>query len=474
MFEDKNKRSGLIDLSQNKELKPEDIPVHTMLKDLEELEHPEKTSSLPPKKTFFSPVKDNLSDVQKTSPFLTQNKESRPAIIDASRLKISEGGKPPEVPAPKVSFPETKKDLFIPPTQEIPASFKKKSDTVSSIGKLIAAVIIVLMIIAMGAGGYYFWITRQSTSKVVVTPEPQPEPVPQPAPEPQPEPTPKFVAGEINLLKIDTTAASADTIKEILLTYSKDVADSKIAMPVEFAIVDLQNNPITFQDFAKKIGIVFSPALSANLDKAFTLFIYNDNGDSRLGLGINSKNAKRLKSLLSLEEKTLQKELGPLFLVSQYTLDNGTFETSNYNDNEIRYLNFSTPKNLSIDYSIMGNLYIATSKLTLRSMIDYLKSNSALESKANRIDFARLKENIKTCVPSIIAPGASGAGILYQYTITGKENDLCAVKVKALIYTPDPKLKNKEMVCKLPIDTTYDDLSKSASSFCTGDLAAIY
>lgn len=377
MFEDKNKRNSLIDLSQNKELKPDDIPVHTMLKDLEELEHPEKNAPLLPKKKFFSPAKDNLSDLQKTSPFLTENKESQPIKIDASRLKISESIKPPEVPVPKVSFPETKKDLFISPKPEKFATAKKETDTGRSIGKLIAAIVIVLALIGMGVGGYYFWTTRQSVPAIVVTPEPQPEPVSKP----EPVPVSKFTLDKPNLLQIDIGASSPSAITEALSGYIEDIKKETISTPVEFAIVDKENNPVPLSVFSKKFGIVFSKNISAVLKDSFSLFIFNDNGNYRLGLSIDYKAGVDLKKLMLAEEPRLPAELKPLFLDIRYEpMKNMRFSDNVYGDLPVRYENIVSPEYLSLDYAITDKtLFIATTKMTARAIIDYSKAQTAKE-----------------------------------------------------------------------------------------------
>ena len=74
------------------------------------------------------------------------------------------------------------------------------------------------------------------------------------------------------------------------------------------------------------------------------------------------------------EEPNLVSEISPLFLDTSFTAPKAvSFNSSNYANTQIYYLNLATMQNqpLSIDYTIFNKkLIIGTSKMTLRSILD--------------------------------------------------------------------------------------------------------
>jgi hypothetical protein len=425
MFQNKNNQttdSGQTNLSQADDLPIEDMPIHTMKKDLEAIKHPElaKAEIEYQESVDRQPInREKFTETQKGSPFLdfsapkkvvTEGSEVRkkPAeneVLD-SRITFTESEPAPQ---PKRSFPPAIK--VVPPApqpekitpeiitvtppasqpekvtapQNLPISNNEKpmfdSEKSSSeikqhphhinFSKVFALVIAVLIISIAGGGGYYFWITRQGTPEVVVTP-------PITEPEPIPEPIAKFSADKPNILTVDMTTATSAIIKELLQNTAKDVAEEKVALPVEFSVTGADGKPIAFKDFAKISGIALSPAFIANLSDTFSLFIYNDKTVTRGGIAIDSKDPTKLKGLLALEEKTLVKAVAkstvPAFLASNPVFTNKAFANSNYNGTAIRYMNITPLEDWSADYAIYQNkLVIGTTKMTLRSILDSLK-----------------------------------------------------------------------------------------------------
>lgn len=377
MFQNKNNQTtdgSQANLSQERDLPIEDLPIHTMKKDLEAIKNPELVKADTEYQESASrpqPInREKLTEAQKNSPFLDfpAPKKSTPedaefrmetakSDISDSRIKLVD------------SSPRSEKTFFA----EENASQPEKHPHHIDFSKVFAGVIAVLVIAIIAGGGYYFWITRQSTLEVVVTP-PVTEPEPEPTPEPTPEPVAKFSTDKPNTLAIDSAAATSATLKESLQNYAKDVADEKITSSVEFVFVGADEKPVAFKDFEKILGITLSPALAANLSDTFSLFIYNDNAATRLGLAIGSNDPVKLKSLMTLEEKNLAKNISPLFLTSDYAMPNKTFASSEYNGLVIRYMNIISPEDLTVDYAIYNNkLVIGTTRMTLRSVIDYLK-----------------------------------------------------------------------------------------------------
>lgn len=365
----------------NNDLEIGAIPVHTMQQDLDEAKNPGAVRIKNPERepaVRRNPINpDNLNATQKSSPFLNPIPETEtgkpeaaktePINPESARVISSLESQPPLTPkkpletAPKAPPPASRKPLF-----------------------LLVATSLILILIA--SGGYYFWMTRQQETTEVVEDIPLIEPTPEPAPEPTPEPVrpETFATDKPNYLNADLS--NAETIKNDLESYADKVTESGITTPVEFVVTDKQNNPILFSDFASKIGISFNKPLMDNLKETFSLFVYKDVNLTRFGLSIDSQDATNLKTIMAAEEKTLVKELEPIFLSSNYTLAIKSFNSSSYRNLAIRYINITSPEDLSIDYAVSSNhgkLLVGTTKMTLRSIIDYTDGITATIQGAN-------------------------------------------------------------------------------------------
>ncbi|MDP1833812.1 MAG: hypothetical protein Q8L11_02675 [Candidatus Moranbacteria bacterium] len=335
--------------SQDKDLKIEDVPIHTMAQDLYEIEHPNEKKDIAQEIPVKTVIAQSLTEKQKTSPFLNPIKETTPEKI---------------TPQAKT---ETAPELFKIDSQ-------KNTEPASKNGALaILASILILTIV--GAGVYYFLSIQKKNIEpaVVVSPEPAaPEPAVEQVPAPAPESAPELSTTNPNYLPIDIENSDSNTLKNTLDEYAQKVQSSAIPTSVEFLIVDQKNNPITFDVFAKKLGLALSPIVMQNIGADFSLFFYNDHSNMRLGLAIDSKNNALLKTSLSKEEKSLAQELQPLILPTGYEFNPATFGSGDYNGVAIKYLNASGIANLSVDYAISGKkLIIGTSKMTARAIIDY-------------------------------------------------------------------------------------------------------
>ncbi|MFA6383669.1 MAG: hypothetical protein WCX17_04600 [Parcubacteria group bacterium] len=361
MFQDQNKNIDDQDI--------EHLPVHTMLKDLEFVDNPsaakaeEELENVSIKKSV-PPA--NLTVSQKSSPFLNPvpAAENRPA--------------PQET---EITHDWTNRMDRIDISAQTPIPLKQEHSSKKLSMKPFIIIFSVLLVFIIAGGGYYFWSTRQQKAPDVVIDNTPEVVAPEPVPVPAPIPPVVFSTDTSNYLSIDLTNTNKSALKETLLSYVDKVYTAKTVSPVEFVIVDQQNNPITFQDFSAKLEMTFSPALTASLGSTFSLFIYNDASVTRLGLAMDfkeqtdSKNTSKLqtdrKNLLSLEEKDLTKELSPIFIPGNYTLAPKIFSSSKYNGLDIRFLNIISPEDLSVDYAIFKDkLLIGTTKMTIRAIID--------------------------------------------------------------------------------------------------------
>jgi hypothetical protein len=367
MFQnDNNKNTNQTDLDQATTVNAEKITVHSMLRDLEELKtqaHPEKNSKpVPSTPQKELPKNPTPSPFQKPEPAKVVEKKAEPVAIPTPIAIKSPEKAPMTQPIPPKN------------PEKMPAPEKKPTTPMSKENKKNIVVLgTILAFCAFGFAGYYYWLTNTTPSvqPEVTTPTP---PIEVPVKEPVVVETPasKFSTEKPNYLNVDIQAATKETIKATLIKYAADIQAENITTPVEFSLADLQNNPITFAAFAEKAGIVFSKPLLTGLGDNFSLFIYTDQGKSRVGLAISIKNSSALKANMLKEEPVLATELDALLLAPEYTLEkNKLFASSAYSNTDIRYCNITSPENISIDYALSGDaLLIGTSKMTLRSILD--------------------------------------------------------------------------------------------------------
>jgi hypothetical protein len=366
-----NQDQKKLNLDQEKDLLIEDFPIHTMKKDLENVNNPEYMATIGATESNFAvtgKIEKNhqekeqaLNDKQRTSPFLSQ--EGKTQINQVQREEKIETNNP-TIDSTKIKI----NHLSEPALQK-----NTSSSSSSSWSKIMTVSIIIFAVLSAAFGGYYFWTTRQQEASPQV---PVNIPVDVPIAPSQPVVT-SLSTDKPNYLNIDIAATDQAKIKETIANYAQKVLDLKATTPVEFIITDSQNNPIGFSAFANASGVALSNDIMTNLDDKFSLFIYSDAEKPHVGLSIISKDiaGTKLKSALTKSEKTIQNSLTPIFLTSDYTIKNAPFATSFYNGAEIRYSNITSPEELSTDYTIFQDkLLIGTTKMTLRSIIDHYVS----------------------------------------------------------------------------------------------------
>ena len=421
-----------------KDLVAEDFPIRTMKKDLENASNPNYIANFnytvpapaatkPAIKTIEAekPKQEQpeiIINKQKTSPFLSPKidkvvpEKQEPVNITVPEKQEPENAKERTsvffsqqgpVATPTVTYgnklPQEKKEDIASPIQATINISPKKEKAGSPWTKVMVAIIVILVLLASVFGAYRFWMKRQSALE---NPNPSQTPVNTPSVPAIPNPsTTSLSADKPNYLSIDMETADKDKIKETISDFAKKIPDLQISTPVEFLVTDDQNNPISFGKFASAYGLALNPDIMNNLGDKFSLFLYNDTGKVRLGLAVDSKDIAEinLKKALTQGEPDMAKNVEPLFLSTEYTLENKAFATSYYNGAEIRYENITFPEDLSVDYTIFRDkLIIGTTRLTLRSIIDsYAKtadtaSTSQTNSKAATTNSVKPAANAKS------------------------------------------------------------------------------
>lgn len=331
-------KNNLIQVTNQKITPPQtdyqSLPVHTMKDDLHDILNPQAAAKNAENEKILS-VNTPEKSGESISPFLSQENWGK------NTVKILEN--PAE-------------------NQE------KKPSGETKFKKIILASVITFVVLAIGIGSYYFWVMR--TSKVA---ENNSASLPE-VPKEENLPNKNLFADKPNYINADISDSSL-SLKEILDPYIQKVARMETKTPVEFIITDIESKNIKFQVFAEKAGIKLPQGIINLLEPDFGLFIYNDQGNIRIGLkvsAINSLDTAPLSSEILKEEVNLTTDLEPIFLSLPYTLENKNFGQSNYKNIGIRYNNIISPTDLSIDYALYdGKWLVGTTKMTLRAMIDY-------------------------------------------------------------------------------------------------------
>jgi hypothetical protein len=353
----------------SKQLQPtaENYTIRTMQADL--AGHPHIESNNQPAQEFFPTIKNETNiDSQSTS---TQS----PFEMNASAEKDN----PYED-----SGVSQKSNLD---SIDIPLSKGKNIPNGKALYKLIITIVLMFIVLIIGAGSFYIY-TSMKTSDQLATPKEtdfQNKTPEQNIPNQEEviitSDIEKYSSEKPNFLQVDTSSTTMSDLKTQLLKVLDEIKTLPPSKLYEFIIVDKNNNPVTFDSFSKIAKLNFSTIIAKKLDSDFSLFIYNDNGNPRLGLRVKTLTTDKISLLTELnkEEKTLPEDV--IFLFSDVSIENRQkeFTTSKYDTNNevVRYLNVNTEKTVSMDYTATeNNLLIGTSKETLRKI--YFKSKSTL------------------------------------------------------------------------------------------------
>jgi len=258
-------------------------------------------------------------------------------------------------PVKENSLPEIQKEQFVPR--------KKKHG--------LTLLLIILLLAIGGAGFYYYWFYIQNNSSLfsffsapaVSTPETTPVPS-----------TIPVASQNKNLrnLVVDTSQGSTaikDVIQKFATEFAASASESNL---IEVKLVGKDNQPIGKKEFFSGLGAIVPDAVLMKFSEDYSLFARKEGEAAKLGFVVKTVTASGLADEMKNWEPTLQNDLTPLY-VGQAPTGAGTFSSSRYKNADIRYFNFSSPANTSLDYSVISNfLVIGTSKDTTRAILDYM------------------------------------------------------------------------------------------------------
>jgi len=234
--------------------------------------------------------------------------------------------------------------------------------------KLIATFSLFLIFVLLGGGVYYWWFfikTPRKTNSTSIT-------------------SPNLSETEKNQnqnlrhwtvdLKADKTANKL-AIEKNIRDLTESATPGKI---VEIKLFSSDNHQIISpQTFSEIFDFKFPMSISSILTNDYSLFISIENNEPRLGAAFKLTPTGSLSESLKNEEKELFQDLKSFYLDKLPTNSQTIFSSSRYKNADIRYFNFLSPPNTSLDYTVISsnqNSYFifSTSKNSLRAILDYM------------------------------------------------------------------------------------------------------
>lgn len=355
--------TGVAGNSQEAPAATEEFSIRTMQDDLLALQ---KKGGQPPR----VPENQPLAKAPEFERIVPEPPKKQPA----AKIEVMQTAQPlPEKkPLPKPEY-LGEEPLYIKP---VPEAVKPPVDTKNTIYKITLTILIVLIVAVIGLGGYYFWTTRAPKTAEPQTPIETPQ---------QPEvpavivaPVEKYSSEKPNFLSLDLAALFPEDITQAITDIASELGTKAAQAPYEFVVVDSTNTPVTFSVFAAATKLNLSAAVLNDLGNTFSLYIYSDNGATRLAVAITTDKKEALATEMTQQEKTFVVDADFLFLDTKPEATIGTFNSTAYNNTAIRYINLATSQPLSIDYAITGTkLIIATSKNAMHAVLDKITTEAS-------------------------------------------------------------------------------------------------
>lgn len=254
--------------------------------------------------------------------------------------------------------------------------------------------IIVLLIVSVGVAGYFVWDSKyidvnniitqgDSEQPNIFTEEPEIVVDGESDSEENNEEESDIIefSDKVNFLTVTTAELSESGLKNAINKKFLEMNNFSGNL-LEFILVDDDNNPITFSEFASTFGITLPAVTATQLTEDFSLYLYKNGMEEKIGIAIKATSENSLSVDLIKEESSLLKGMMPLFLgsVAEDELADKVFNDSTYASTEIRFTNLNNSS--SVDYTIVnGYLLFATSKDSGRTIIDKILLEDSLESE---------------------------------------------------------------------------------------------
>ncbi len=268
-----------------------------------------------------------------------------------------------EMPAPRT--PIVSPPIMSEPQPLFDTPLEEKKGEKSSLWAWIAGGILTLTL----AGGLFWYFVMRESESQVPAPTTPPQVIIETTPVVQVEEPPYSVENP-NYLPFDTETVTVTGFQELLKQASARMLEANMGQPVEFYLTDKNNNPIAFSRFAYLMNIEVKPEFLAQFDEKFSLFLYNDVGQARIGLMLSPLPAAT--ALFGTQrEGSIPSAFGALLYEGIPVPKEVTFRSGTYQEQAVRYVNIDASKNISFDHAVTKTKWIiGTSKDTLRAILD--------------------------------------------------------------------------------------------------------
>jgi hypothetical protein len=298
---------------------------------------------------------------EQTIPPLEKNLPSNvPIAMDTAAPNLSSQSFFPEKSAPLV--PE--KNPAQTKSEAAPAP-KQKS-------KLLLLSLIIVFLLLAGGGGYYYWFFVRNAASTPTTATAQDSTTPSKT-APDASSSQDTQNSKLRRLIVDTSQNPTETknaVQKFASDFSGTASEGDL---VEIKLLDKDNNPISKKDFISGFALTVPEAVSGKLSEDYSLFLKKEGGKSKLGIVFKTVTSANLSSEMRNWETTIVNNFNSLYLGQTVSAGTSVFGSSQYKSADIRYFNFSSPTDASLDYSVISNfLVIGTSKDTTRAILDYM------------------------------------------------------------------------------------------------------
>ncbi len=291
-----------------------------------------------------------------TSPFLSGSDESRNVSFSGEATNEAPVSRTPIVSPSIMSEPQP---LFDAPDTQ-------KNGEKGSLWVWIVGGVVVLTL----AGGFFWYFVMREPESQVPAPTTPPQVMIETIPVVQVEEPPYSVENP-NYLPFDTETVTVTGFQELLKQASTRMREANMRQPVEFYLTDKNNNPIAFSRFAYLMNIEVKPEFLAQFDEKFSLFLYNDAGQDRIGLMLSPLPAAVAALFETQREGSIPAAFGALLYEGITVPKEVTFRSGTYQEQTVRYVNIDASRNISFDHAVTKTKwFIGTSKDTLRAMLD--------------------------------------------------------------------------------------------------------
>lgn len=177
-----------------------------------------------------------------------------------------------------------------------------------------------------------------------------------------------------NYLPFNTETVSPEDIRATFSQIASRIQESNITKPIEFLVTDQNNNPLAFNRFAFLLKLDLDPEMLSLAEESFSLYAYNDTGSVRFGMILDFKETQTetIADIIKKTESGLPYALRALIIEPDSNISKKTtFQSSDYNQFQIRFVNIDIERKITIDYVLYNNrLFVGTSKETLRAILD--------------------------------------------------------------------------------------------------------